>query len=77
MKIRPVGAELFHADRRTDGQTWRSYEIVFRNFADTPKNVFKSSPLSCSTVSNDAPVQLQLPTEVVIRGFLQIIEFRL
>jgi len=24
MKIRPVGAEMFHADRRTDGQTWRS-----------------------------------------------------
>jgi len=24
MKIRPVGAELFHADGRTDGQTWRS-----------------------------------------------------
>jgi len=23
MKIRPVGAELFHADRRTDRQTWR------------------------------------------------------
>jgi len=24
MKIRPVGAELFHVDRRTDRQTWRS-----------------------------------------------------
>jgi len=24
MKIRPVGAELFHAVGRTDGQTWRS-----------------------------------------------------
>jgi len=23
-KIRPVGAELFHADGRTDGQTWQS-----------------------------------------------------
>jgi len=23
-KLRPVGAELFHADRRTDGQTWGS-----------------------------------------------------
>jgi len=22
MKIRPVGAELFHADGRTDRQTW-------------------------------------------------------
>jgi len=24
MKIRPVGAEFFHADRRTNGQTWWS-----------------------------------------------------
>jgi hypothetical protein len=24
MKIRPVGAELFHVDRETEGQTWRS-----------------------------------------------------
>jgi len=24
MKIRPVEAEFFHADRLTDGQTWRS-----------------------------------------------------
>jgi len=24
MKIRPVGAELFHAARQTDGQIWRS-----------------------------------------------------
>jgi len=24
MKIRPVGAELFHADGRTHVQTWRS-----------------------------------------------------
>jgi len=24
MKIRPVGAELFHADGQTDKQTWRS-----------------------------------------------------
>jgi len=25
MKIRPVGVELCHADRRTDRQNWRSY----------------------------------------------------
>jgi len=25
LKIRPVGAELFHADGRTGRQTWRSY----------------------------------------------------
>jgi len=25
MKIRIMGAELFHADGRKDGQTWRSW----------------------------------------------------
>jgi len=24
MKIRPVGTELLHEDRRTDGRPWRS-----------------------------------------------------
>jgi len=23
MKIRPMGAELFHTDRQTDGHSWR------------------------------------------------------
>jgi len=33
MKIRPVGAEFFYLDGRTD----RNRE-AFRNFANTPKN---------------------------------------
>ena len=38
MKIRPVGAELFHADRRTDGQTdMRNLIVAFRNFANALK----------------------------------------
>jgi len=39
MKIRPVGAELFHADGRTDGQTEvRKLIIVFfYNFAKSRK----------------------------------------
>jgi len=46
MKIRPVGAECFHAYRRTDGQPAMTKLIVaFRNFANTPKrtimNLFK------------------------------------
>jgi hypothetical protein len=32
-KIRPVGAKLFHAERRTDG-----HEEAFRNSANAPKN---------------------------------------
>ena len=43
MKIRPVGAELLHADRRkageTEGQTDMTNLIVtFRNFAYSPKS---------------------------------------
>ena len=38
MKIRPVRAELFHADGRTDGQPAMTKLIVaFRNFANAPK----------------------------------------
>jgi hypothetical protein len=47
MKIRPVGAELFHTERWTDGRTYRRTEgktyvpnimVAFRNFAKAPKN---------------------------------------
>ena len=39
MKVRSVGAESFHADRRTEGQTHMTKLIVaFRNFANAPKN---------------------------------------
>ena len=38
MKIGPVGAELFHMDGRTDGQTDMTKLIVaFRNIANAPK----------------------------------------
>ena len=33
MKIRPVGAELFHADRRTD---MKKLTVAFSNFANAP-----------------------------------------
>jgi hypothetical protein len=35
MKILPVGAELFHADRRTD---MTKLTVAIRNFANKPKN---------------------------------------
>jgi hypothetical protein len=39
MKIRPVGAELFHVDGQTDGQTDMTKLIVaFRKFTNAPKN---------------------------------------
>jgi hypothetical protein len=36
MKIRPVGAELFHMDGRTD---MTKLIVGFRNFANAPKNL--------------------------------------
>ena len=43
IKIRPVGAELFHADRPTEGWTGMTKKITaffftFANFAIAPKN---------------------------------------
>jgi len=35
MKIRPMGAEMLHADGRTD---MTKLTAAFRNFANTPKN---------------------------------------
>jgi hypothetical protein len=40
MKIFPVGAELFHAERQMDGQTDMAKLIVaFHNFANASKNL--------------------------------------
>jgi hypothetical protein len=39
MKIRQVGAKMFHADGRKDGQRDKTKLVVaFRNFANAPKN---------------------------------------
>ena len=35
--ISPVGADLFHSDRQTDGRTDRHDEANGRNFANAPK----------------------------------------
>jgi len=38
MKIRPVGADLFHAEGRREGQTYMTKLIVpFRNIANAQK----------------------------------------
>ena len=40
MKIRPVGAQLSHEDGRMDRQTdMTKLIVVFRSFANAPKNV--------------------------------------
>ena len=41
MKTRPVAAELFHTDGRTDGQTdMANLMVAFRNLANAPKNSY-------------------------------------
>jgi len=51
MKIRPVRAQLFHTDGRTEGQTYMTKQIVaFRNFANAHKN--KSFPETSEDASN-------------------------
>ena len=40
MKIRPLEAELFHADKRTGGRANMTKKLVaFSNFTNAPKNV--------------------------------------
>jgi hypothetical protein len=42
MRICPVGAEMFHAHRRTDRQTGTTKLIVaFRNYVNAPKNTLE------------------------------------
>jgi hypothetical protein len=50
MKIRPVGTELFPADRRTD---ITKLVIVFGNFADTPKNLHSERNVCVLTRGRD------------------------
>jgi len=48
--MRPVGAELFHADRQTDWRTdMMKLKVAFRNFADVPINDFNISVSSIWT----------------------------
>jgi len=47
MIIRPVGSELFHADRRTDMTYMTKLVVAFLNFANAPKNL--PSFLFCRT----------------------------
>jgi len=40
MKMRPAGAELFHADEQTDRQDMTNLIVVLCNSTNTPKNEF-------------------------------------
>jgi hypothetical protein len=52
MKIRPVGAELFHADRRKGGLTdMTNLTVAFCNFAKAPKNYSQFKEIMSLSVS--------------------------
>ena len=57
MKIRPVGAELSHAERRTDGRKDRHNEANsrFRNFVNAPKyETLRETSIFVRTLSMEA-----------------------
>jgi hypothetical protein len=55
MKIRPVGAELFHAGSRTEGQReMKKLIAAFRNFVNAPKKMpLEYHPSKCSSGTRD------------------------
>jgi len=70
MKIRPVGAELFHVDRRKDGRTDTMKLIVaVRNFADAPKMMI--CVLSIAVYGWNSSVLLKTRNDAFIYGFLR------
>jgi hypothetical protein len=66
MKIRLVGAQLFHADGRTDRQTDTTKLIVaLRNFANAPKHIIL--PTRCIYAWN---VRFALQTAISTSGLI-------
>ena len=64
LEIRPVGAELFHADEQTDGEMDMTKLIVtFRNFAKSACNVSYYTTKSFTVLSSKNIVNLWLPVE--------------
>jgi len=58
IKLHPVRAELFLVDGQIDRQTdMRKLEVVFRNFADAPKN---RSRVVAAQVTRSLPVNVSL-----------------
>jgi len=60
MRIRPVGAELFHADGQTDTT---KLTVAFRNFANAPKNL-------SSTILKMFIDCLHVLLQVAVKGYL-------
>ena len=61
MKIRPVEVDLFHANRRTDGQTYIAKLIaIFRNFVRTYLRIDKSGWITSKSIHYLSDSQLSI-----------------
>jgi hypothetical protein len=74
MNIRPVGAELFQVNKRTDGQTDMKVIIAFRNFAIAPKTSVSELPTNNKNRHTQTPF-LENPTESYLAFNLLAPEF--
>ena len=64
MKIRPVGADLFHADGRVDGRTGMINLIIgFRNSEKAPKNCRKNLFLDLEGMKTIKQVEVIMASE--------------
>jgi len=71
MKIRPVGAEFFHADRQRDSQNKGRTVVAFRKFANTPKQksavfvFFLLQAIQYTGLCEDQPIQANVQDRIV------------
>jgi hypothetical protein len=63
MKIRPVGAELFHADGRTD---MMQLIVAFRNFVNTPKKAASVSQQTCSVLTGTSLKSRHMTQRIIL-----------
>ena len=85
MKIRLVGAELFHADGRTD----MKLIVAYRNFANAPKNMVTEHKLKIKMEYGKIHIELRMtecfkntffflwrcdPTRVMASSFLRFLD---
>jgi len=56
MEIRPVGAQLFHVEGRTDGRTdMTKLRVIIRNFVYAVKKIFSQLETWTTTTENSRP----------------------
>jgi hypothetical protein len=76
MKIRPVGAELFHADGQTDRRTdMTKLMVAFRNFANAPTKKEVSNYLQARPFNDLMVIRLRATFLIHKRHLLLFVYF--